>query len=85
MDGESTEGTRETDSVTSSVLGAAIEVHRELGPGFLESVYERALWSELKRQGVEHQTQVALAVRYKDEIVGELLSVSSVVVLARVR
>ena len=72
MNGEDTEGKRATDSITDSVLGAAIEVHRELGPGFLESVYERALCSELSRRGIGHQTQVALAVGYKDEIVGEL-------------
>lgn len=72
MSGENTEAKRATDHVTDSVLGAAIEVHRELGPGFVESIYERALCAELRRRGIEHQTQVVLAVRYRDEIVGEL-------------
>ncbi len=69
---EDTEGRKPTDQVTNSVIGAAIEVHRELGPGFLESVYERALCAELRRRRVEYKTQVVLAVQYKDEIVGEL-------------
>ncbi len=72
MNGEGTEGTKPTDQVTEAVIGAAIEVHRELGPGFLESVYERALCAELRRRRVEYKTQVVLAVHYKDEIVGEL-------------
>ena len=72
MNGEDTEEKRETDFVTDAVIGAAIEVHRELGPGFVESVYERALCAELRRRGIAHQTQVVLAVRYREEIVGEL-------------
>jgi GxxExxY protein len=72
LNGENTENNKPTDQLTDAVIGAAIEVHRELGPGFLESVYERALCAELRRGGIDHQTQVALAVRYRDEIVGEL-------------
>lgn len=70
--GENTERMESTDQVTEAVIGAAIEVHRELGPGFLEGVYERALCAELRRRGVEIQTQVVLPVRYKEDIVGEL-------------
>ena len=47
------------------VLGAAIEVHRELGPGLLESTYERCLAHELAIQGIVCRTQVALPVIYK--------------------
>lgn len=72
VNGEVTENNRPTDRITDNVIGAAIEVHKELGPGFLESVYERALCAELHERGIEYQTQVGLAVRYKDEIVGEL-------------
>jgi len=52
-------------------IGAAIEVHRHLGPGFLESVYEAALAVELKRRGLACQRQVSVAVEYKGVQVGE--------------
>jgi GxxExxY protein len=55
----------ERDPVTDAVIGAAIEVHRELGPGLLESVYERCLCHELSLRGVEHRRQVDLPVVYK--------------------
>jgi len=55
----------ERDPLTEAVIGAAIEVHRVLGPGLLESVYERCLCYELKLRGIEHQRQVALPVVYK--------------------
>jgi GxxExxY protein len=47
------------------VIGAAIEVHRELGPGLLESVYEVCLSDELSSRGIEHRCQVPLPVVYK--------------------
>jgi GxxExxY protein len=47
------------------VIGAAIEVHKELGPGLLESVYEDCLGYELELRGIEHQRQVALPLQYK--------------------
>lgn len=51
-------------------IGAAIEVHRHLGPGFLESVYEAALTVELESRGIECQRQVGVAVEYKGVRVG---------------
>src|SRR5438093_5302901 len=53
------------------VIGAAIEVHRALGPGYLESVYEEAMAIELKLRGVGFQTQVVFALSYKGHPVGE--------------
>ena len=53
---------------TKAAIGAAIEVHRTLGPGLLESVYETCLAHELELREVEHQRQVALPVHYKDVI-----------------
>jgi len=53
------------------VIGAAIEVHRNLGPGFLESVYEEALAVELELQGIGFARQVVFAVDYKGRSVGE--------------
>ena len=55
----------ERDPLTEQVIGAAIEVHRVLGPGLLESVYELALCHELDLRGVEHQRQIELPVVYK--------------------
>jgi GxxExxY protein len=55
----------ERDPLTEQVIGAVIEVHRVLGPGLLESVYQRCLCHELKLRGIEHQPQVKLPVVYK--------------------
>jgi GxxExxY protein len=55
----------ERDPLTEQVIGAAIEVHRVLGPGLLESVYQRCLCHELKLRGIERQPQVKLPVVYK--------------------
>lgn len=53
------------DTLTEQVIGAAIEVHRELGPGLLESAYENCLRFELEQRGLEVDTQVSLPVQYK--------------------
>ncbi|NLV41686.1 MAG: GxxExxY protein [Candidatus Hydrogenedentes bacterium] len=51
--------------ITERVIGAAIEVHRVLGPGLLESAYEECLCAELRERGVAHQRQIPLPVEYK--------------------
>jgi GxxExxY protein len=61
----------ETNRVTSAVIGAAIEVHKTLGPGFLESIYEEALCAELALRGVRFTRQVPVAVDYKGRQIGE--------------
>jgi len=48
-----------------AVIGAAIEVHRELGPGFLESIYQEALEIELRTRNVPFAAQQPISVRYK--------------------
>jgi GxxExxY protein len=53
------------------VIGRAYAVGNELGPGFLEAVYENALCFELKQQGIEVERQVPLDVCYKGEMVGK--------------
>ena len=54
------------EQLINKVIGAAIEVHRHLGPGFLESIYERALYYELQSQGIQFETQVEILVPYKE-------------------
>ena len=58
------------DSLCETVIGAAIAVHRELGPGLLESVYERALVLELTAQGIEARNQVEIPAFYRGEELG---------------
>jgi GxxExxY protein len=53
------------DPLTERVIGLAIEVHRTLGPGLLESVYEDCLCHEFRGHGIEHQRQLVLPVLYK--------------------
>ena len=59
------------DQLTHEVIGAAIEVHRTLGPGYLESVYEEALAIELELRKIPFTRQVVIAVDYKGHSVGE--------------
>ncbi|MBI1370941.1 MAG: GxxExxY protein [Planctomycetes bacterium] len=58
------------DAQTESVIGAAIEVHRILGPGFLESVYEMALVHELTIRRIAFARQVDVDIDYKGQTVG---------------
>jgi GxxExxY protein len=55
------------NELTGRIIGCAIEVHKELGPGLLESAYETAFSKELSISGIEHQRQVALPLNYKGE------------------
>jgi GxxExxY protein len=56
------------ENLTYKLIGAAKDVYRELGPGYLESVYEDALCYELDVLGVTYQRQIGLDVRYKDTV-----------------
>jgi len=79
-----------SEALTESIIGAAIEVHRELSPGLLESVYEECMCQELQLRGIPFFAQVEMPVFYKgretngkyridlivaDEVVVELKSV----------
>ena len=83
----------EYNRLSREIIGAAIEVHRELGPGLLESVYESCLISELKARGIDVKNQIVLPLYYKgnklekdfkldllveDEIIVELKAVEEI-------
>ena len=59
------------NKLSEAVIGAAIEVHKTLGPGFLESIYESALAIELRRRAIPVLRQVVVEIGYKGESVGE--------------
>jgi GxxExxY protein len=56
----------EVNDLTKTIIGAAIEVHRTLGPGLLESTYEACLFYELDQMGIFVERQVELPVKYKN-------------------
>ena len=58
------------EEVANKVIGAAIEVHRNLGPGFLETVYEEAVWVELSLRNISFARQITFSVDYKGHPVG---------------
>ncbi|TWT88507.1 hypothetical protein Mal64_19900 [Pseudobythopirellula maris] len=66
-----TEPSAEVDRLASAVVDAAMEVHRTLGAGFLESVYQKALETELRFRAVPYEREWPIALSYKGEAVGE--------------
>ena len=82
----------EQEELTERIIGAAIEVHRTLGPGFLESIYEAALCIELRKRGLRFGRQMLVPVLYdgveigqhrlnlldEDEIVVELKAIKAI-------
>jgi GxxExxY protein len=58
--------TQRLNQITEQIIGCAIEVHRALGPGLLESAYEECLCYELSQKGLKFKRQVALPVVYKE-------------------
>jgi GxxExxY protein len=57
------------NNLSKEVIGAAIEVHRDLGPGLLESTYEASLQHELELRGIAAQRQLLLPIHYKDLLI----------------
>jgi GxxExxY protein len=62
--------TREREDLIHRVIGCMIEVHKQLGPGFLESVYRRALSSELAYQGIAFESEKKVRLRYREHVIG---------------
>ena len=59
------------DEVTAEIIGLAMKIHRTLGPGFLESVYQKALIFELSHAGFHVEAEKQIKVRYEGVIVGD--------------
>ncbi len=64
-------GKWDIDELVTKVIGCCIEVHKALGPGFLESLYHRALEIELAANSLPFETQKPIRISYRDHFVGE--------------
>jgi GxxExxY protein len=62
---------QEVNQLTHEIIGSAIEVHRSIGPGFLETVYEEALCYELQLRNIPYLRQQPIRLKYKSIHVGE--------------
>lgn len=62
---------QDVEDLAYRVIGAAIEVHAEIGPGFLESIYHNALAYELEQRGIAYQREEKVVVVFKEQVVGE--------------
>jgi GxxExxY protein len=67
------------NEISSTIIGAAIEVHRELGPGLLESVYEACLVHLLREQGLEVKTQQLVPIAFRGVDLGRILRLDVIV------
>ena len=65
----------EHDPLTHSIIGCAIEVHRQLGPGLHENTYEEALCIELEAVPLDYTRHVGVPVLYKGQLIGERCAV----------
>ena len=61
----------EINQLTERIIGCAIEVHRNLGPGLLESTYDEALCIEFDQSGINYQRQLPFPILYKGKTIGE--------------
>ncbi|NTW59966.1 MAG: GxxExxY protein [Nitrospirae bacterium] len=59
------------NAITENIIGCAIEVHRNLGPGLLESVYDKAMCYEIGAKGMRFQNQLVVPILYKGTTLGE--------------
>ena len=68
---EYTEDKYPSSKITDDIIKCAIEVHKTLGPGFIEGIYENALIRELQVQGLEVENQKSVPIEYKGVCIGE--------------
>lgn len=66
MENDNLELSTELNALSYKVIGLAIEVHRQLGPGLLESTYQACLFYELKKSGLKVEKEVSLPITYKE-------------------
>ena len=68
-----TENTKlaELNKISEKIIGCAIEVHKQLGPGLLESLYESALCIEFGLNNINYQRQIIIPIKYKNRSIGE--------------
>lgn len=70
---------KKLNSISSAVLDASIEVHKHLGPGLLESVYEICLIKELSKRNIKAERQLILPIIYKEEVVDKTFCIDILV------
>jgi GxxExxY protein len=78
-DAESAEVAEDPNRISERIIGAAIEVHRHLGPGLLESAYEACLCRELTLRGLDYQRQEFIDVEYKGVLVRRAFRVDLII------
>ena len=66
MNEELSKITADLESLSYKIIGLAIEVHRQLGPGLLESAYQQCLYYEIKKAGLKVEKEITLPIIYKD-------------------
>lgn len=67
------------NQVAYEIVGCAIEVHKNLGPGLLESIYEKCMVDEIENRGLEVLSQVSIPVYYKDKLLDQSLKLDLLV------
>lgn len=70
---------QQLNAIGSSLIGAAIEVHKTIGPGLLESLYQEALKVELEFRGHAVKSEVSLPIKYREKIIGKHLRIDLVI------
>jgi len=69
--GEKMKDMKELNKITEKIIGCAIEVHKILGPGLLESLYEKAIYCEFKLEHLSYKNQLIIPIMYKGIKLGE--------------
>ncbi len=67
------------NNIAYKIVGCAIEVHKHLGPGLLESIYESCLIDEIKNNGMFVESQICVPIKYKEKELGEILKLDLLV------